>query len=66
MQKWLKIIKKIRKQRRVSQIEMAHVLGVNQSNYSRMESGETSMTLNQFESVMFKLNLSVVLIDPTA
>jgi transcriptional regulator with XRE-family HTH domain len=66
MEKWLRIIKKIRKQRRVSQIEMATVLGVNQSNYSRMESGETSMTLNQFEAVLLKLQLSAVLIDPLA
>jgi transcriptional regulator with XRE-family HTH domain len=66
MHSWLRIIKKIRKARRLTQAEMAATLEIDQSNYSRIEKGETSMTLDQFEIVLNKLQLSAVLIDPLA
>lgn len=66
MESWLRIIKKIRKARRLTQAEMAATLKINQSNYSRIEKGETSMTLEQFEIILNKLQLSAVLIDPLA
>lgn len=48
----------IRKERKLSQTEIAEVLGISQNAYSRIERGETKLTVDRIKTIAKTLNIS--------
>jgi len=54
-----KSLQKIREQQHISKKYMAHSLGVSTRTYSRLESGETPMTISRLNKLSEILDISV-------
>lgn len=59
MNKILTTIKNIREQKKISQKEMAEKLGIAQNNYSKLERGEVSLTVERLFSIADILQVAV-------
>ena len=56
-------IKTIRLKNGISQLDMAKALGINQSNYAKLENGVTALTIDKLEQIgkIFKMDIIEVL-----
>jgi transcriptional regulator with XRE-family HTH domain len=61
--KLLRRVRLVRKKRKILQCEIASLLGMSQSAYSRMETGETPFPLRQFLIVCKHIEFPFVLFD---
>lgn len=55
-----KRIAKIRSEKQLSQADVARLLGMEQSNYSRMENRGSKMTLEQLENIAVALRVNLL------
>ena len=55
------LIKNIRKQKRISQVQLAVISGISQSNISKIEAGKYNASLNQMERLLISLKSKVIM-----
>lgn len=59
---YVAFIEKTRREKRITQAEMAEVIGVSRRQYQRLECGGTAISLSQLEKIMERLGLKVQLV----
>lgn len=55
------LIKNIRKCKRISQVQLAAISGISQSNISKIEAGKYNASLNQMERLLISLKSKVIM-----
>lgn len=55
------LIKNIRKCKSISQVQLADISGISQSNISKIEAGKYNASLNQMERLLISLKSKVIM-----
>ena len=55
------LIKKVRKNKKISQVELSKISGISQSNISKIEAGKYNASLNQIERLLTSLESKVIM-----
>ncbi len=56
-------IRRIRKNRKISQMELSKLMGISQAFYSQVESGKKEMSLPTFFDLLHQLDCKFMIID---